>query len=151
MGGYDRRLVHAAVGLHGRQETGEAPVAVKQQPPSMFEQAEGRSGIAVVDSRRFVRECVCRGMADAIPLDFHGFSTLDALEGHDASYFRLVLLSWPGPDANAREDNLSTLKRLQAAQPDAVVVVLSGAQDTEMARLAIAGGARGYIPMTLGL
>ena len=120
--------------------------------PHLMQSSEAEGGrVAVLESQRFFRECILRGMASALPLSFYGFSSLRALEAHEhSSSFRLVILCWTVSERTARDEYLGALRRLRNALPGAVVVVLASGQDSEMGRIAMADGARGYVPMSIG-
>jgi DNA-binding NarL/FixJ family response regulator len=98
--------------------------------------------IALVESRRFVRDCVRRGLQAALSAPVAAFSTLAELERDFNDSISLFLVSVGEAEcANA-------LKFLSALAPDVPVVVLSTGEGPGLARAAVSLGAKGYIPCT---
>ena len=104
--------------------------------------------IAVIESRRFLRECIRRSMQSAFSLPILTCSTLSELELKlkDASA-AIVILSWM---ESSNEANTNALNALSELVPNVPVVVLAQKNDVDLARSAIHHGAKGYIPCTLG-
>jgi DNA-binding NarL/FixJ family response regulator len=149
LGGYDLREAQTSSALQARVDDSAGGFETEERSIKASEVENGR--VAILESQRFFRECILRGMSSALPLSFQGFSSLRALEAHEhSSSFRLVILCWTGSERPAREENLAALRRLRNALPGGVVIVLASGQDAEMGRLAIADGARGYVPMSMG-
>ena len=104
--------------------------------------------IAVVETRAFLAECIRQSIQES----FSSFQVLTFLNtGELRSKLseispKLVLLS---VEENGREvtNALQFLAQNMAAVP---VVVLSGRNDAELARVAIGNGAKGFIPVTTG-
>jgi DNA-binding NarL/FixJ family response regulator len=104
--------------------------------------------IAVIESRRFLRECIRRSMQSAFSLPIVTCSTLSELELKlkDASA-AIVILSWMEA---SNEANTNALDALSELVPNVPVIVLAQRNDLDLARTAIRHGAKGYIPCTLG-
>jgi DNA-binding NarL/FixJ family response regulator len=104
--------------------------------------------IAVIESRRFLRECIRRSMQSAFSLPIVTCSTLSELELElkDGSA-AIVIVSWMEA---SNEANTNVLNALSELVPNAPVVVLAQKNDLDLARTAIRHGAKGYIPCTLG-
>jgi DNA-binding NarL/FixJ family response regulator len=103
---------------------------------------------ALIESRPFLRECICRSMQSAFSVPLVTFSTLSELgdqpRGASAA---LVILSMIEA---SKEAWATALKDLSGAVSRGPVVVLSSANDSDLARAAIQHGAKGYIPVTMG-
>jgi DNA-binding NarL/FixJ family response regulator len=114
------------------------------------EDASPRVGgfIAVIESRIFVRERICRSMQSAFSLPVLACSTLSELELRlKAASAAIVIISWM---EGSNEVNTSVLNALSELIPNVPVVVLAQMNDVDSARTAIRHGAKGYIPCTLG-
>jgi DNA-binding NarL/FixJ family response regulator len=104
--------------------------------------------IAVIESRRFLRECIRRSMQSAFSLPILTCSTLSELElGLKAASAAIVIVSWMEA---GNEVNTNLLDALSELVPNVPVVVLAQTNDVDLARTAIRHGAKGYIPCTLG-
>jgi DNA-binding NarL/FixJ family response regulator len=104
--------------------------------------------IAVIESRRFLRECIRRSMQSAFSLPILTCSTLSELElGLKAASAAIVIVSWMEA---GNEVNTNLLDALSELVPNVPVVVLAQKNDVDLARTAIRHGAKGYIPCTLG-
>lgn len=110
-----------------------------------------RRGIALVESSPFLRECLLRGFADGLPLEVTEFASLREFEAElgSASY-ALAIVSMLNFNLY-QEQELDDVLRIRRKQPSLAIVVLDGRQNPAIARAAIAAGAQGYIPMSLGL
>jgi DNA-binding NarL/FixJ family response regulator len=104
--------------------------------------------IAVIESHRFLRECIRRSMQPAFSLPIVTYSTLSELElGLKAASAAIVIVSWMEA---SDESDTNTLNALSKLVPNVPVVVLAQKNDVDLARTAIPHGAKGYIPCTLG-
>jgi DNA-binding NarL/FixJ family response regulator len=104
--------------------------------------------IAVIESRRFVRDCIRRSMQSAFSLPIVTCSTLSELElALKAAPAAIVIVSWMEA---SNEANTSVLNALSKLVPNVPVIVLAQKNDADLARTAIRHGAKGYIPCTLG-
>jgi DNA-binding NarL/FixJ family response regulator len=104
--------------------------------------------IAVIESRRFLRECIRRSMQSAFSLPILTCSTLSELElGLKDASPAIVIVSWMEA---GNEVNTNLLDALSELVPNVPVVVLAQTNDVDLARTAIRHGAKGYIPCTLG-
>ena len=109
---------------------------------------KGEAFIAVIESRRFLRECIRRSMQSAFSLPIVTCSTLSELElGLKDASAAIVILSWMEA---SNEANTKVLDALSELVPNVPVVVLAQKNDVDLARTAIRHGAKGYIPCTLG-
>ena len=104
--------------------------------------------VALVESRRFLRECLARSMQSAFSVPVVTFSSLSELCrqpcGGSAA---LVILSLMGTSGGAWESALKDLSEDSARSP---IVTLASKNDVELAQAAIRHGAKGYIPLTMG-
>ena len=111
---------------------------------------KGEGFIAVIESHRFLRECIRRSMQSAFPLPIVTCSTLSELELglKAAASAAIVILSWMEA---SDESDTNTLNALSELVPNVPVVVLAQKNDVDLARTAIRHGAKGYISCTLGV
>jgi DNA-binding NarL/FixJ family response regulator len=104
--------------------------------------------IAVIESRRFLRECIRRSMQSAFSLPIVTCSTVSELElGLKDASAAIVIVSWMDV---SNEANTNALNALSELVPNVPVIVLAQKNDVDLARTAIRHGAKGYIPCTLG-
>jgi DNA-binding NarL/FixJ family response regulator len=104
--------------------------------------------IAVIESRRFLRECIRRSMQSAFSLPIVTCSTVSELElGLKDASAAIVIVSWMDV---SNEANTNALNALSELVPNVPVIVLAQKNDVDLARAAIRHGAKGYIPCTLG-
>jgi DNA-binding NarL/FixJ family response regulator len=109
---------------------------------------KGEGFIVVIESHRFLRECIRRSMQPAFSLPIVTYSTLSELElGLKAASAAIVIVSWMEA---SDESDTNTLNALSELVPNVPVVVLAQKNDVDLARTAIRHGAKGYIPCTLG-
>jgi DNA-binding NarL/FixJ family response regulator len=107
--------------------------------------------IAVIESRVFLRECIRRGMQPAFSIPLDTYESIAELEKDDRlRETRLVIISWSSEDQGRSGENADTVVALSQLAPGAPIIVLAHRKDPETARGAIAIGARGYIPMSMG-
>jgi len=105
--------------------------------------------VALVESRLFLRECMGRSIHSAFSVPVVTFSSLSELGEHPrAASAALVVLSLIEA---SREAWASALKDLAEGVSRRPVVILASTNDVELARAAIRHGAKGYIPLTMGL
>jgi DNA-binding NarL/FixJ family response regulator len=108
---------------------------------------KGEGFIVVIESHRFLRECIRRSMQPAFSLPIVTYSTLSELElGLKAASAAIVIVSWMEA---SDESDTNTLNALSELVPNVPVVVLAQKNDVDLARTAIRHGAKGYIPCTL--
>jgi DNA-binding NarL/FixJ family response regulator len=112
---------------------------------------EGPGRIAVIESRAFLRDCIQRGMRSRFAQEFVTFASVDEFEHSlfDAPT-HLIILSCSGSNGLEQGGGRASLERLAALAPHVPVVVLASRQDSELMRIAMTEGARGYIPMSMG-
>lgn len=103
--------------------------------------------LAVVDSRKFLQECIQRSVQSALPVRVETYSSVLELESKLASSsIRLIILSLWDVSIQAATD---TLQALTNFAPGVSVIVLSDG-DQELARAVMGRGAKGFIPVTMG-
>ena len=104
--------------------------------------------VAVVESRPFLRECICRSMQAALSATVATYSTLaelgTQLNGASAD---LVILSLLEASNQGCADALRDLSEFASGPP---VIALASTNDVGLARAAIGYGAKGFIPVTMG-
>lgn len=108
--------------------------------------APGQDLIALIESREFLRECICRSMQSAFSLPISAYSTSSELEcrGRNASVVILSLMS------GNNEEGVNTCKSLSERLPNARIIVLASRNDADLARTVLNCGAKAYIPSTMG-
>jgi len=113
--------------------------------------SSGLGRIVVIEHRMFLLECILRGMHESFGRDLEAYSSVDEFERDpSASLATLIILSWSAPDGLELANGRASLKRLAIFAPDVPVVVLASRQDRELLGVALAGGVKGYIPMSMG-
>src|SRR5271165_6152451 len=111
--------------------------------------AEKDRTIALVESRPFLRECIRRNLQSAFSVPVVTFSSLSELGEHPrGASAALVILSLIEA---SRETWANALKDLADGVSRRPVVTLASTNDVELARATIRHGAKGYIPLTMGL
>lgn len=101
-------------------------------------------GIALVEGRTFMRECIRRSMEAEIASPLLTFSSLTELESELRDSIAIVLLSLPD---SSKEECSKALLFLAEFAPNTPVVILATEDSADMARTAISEGAKGYIPL----
>jgi len=111
------------------------------------EGASARPFIAVIESRRFVQDCIRDDMQSAFSLPIIFYSSVSELQGQlgKASPSLVILSLMQGNHAG-----ISTLKALLELVPTVPVIVLASVNDEDLARTVLRLGAKGYIPVTKG-
>jgi DNA-binding NarL/FixJ family response regulator len=110
--------------------------------------AEVGGFIAVIESRTFLAECFRRSVQSAFPVPVVIYSTVTELERRrQGASPGIVILSLIEGDNGA---SVNALKILAELIPTIPVIALAYKNDTELARMAICNGAKGFIPVTLG-
>ena len=104
--------------------------------------------IAVIESRSFIGECIRRSMVPAFSLQIQTFANALELQRKCRKALRLIFLS---EKADAPEKGANVFEVLSQMAPGISVVVLANNGDPVSAEAAFSHGAKGYIPMTLGL
>ncbi|MBV8105982.1 MAG: response regulator transcription factor [Hyphomicrobiales bacterium] len=104
--------------------------------------------IALIESRAFLAECFRRSVQSAFRLPIFTYSTVTEFERshHDVSPDIVILSLLEGNN----EASVNVLKILAELVPKIPVVVLAYKNDSELARIAICNGAKGFIPVTMG-
>jgi DNA-binding NarL/FixJ family response regulator len=110
------------------------------------EAAEKR--VIVIESRVFLRECIQRSLESALSMPVETLSSFSEFdEQRSSGPIRLVIISLGDGNSQERANAFSVLSELTPAVP---AVILSSKLDFETMRAAMACGAKGYIPMTMG-
>jgi DNA-binding NarL/FixJ family response regulator len=100
--------------------------------------------LAVVDSRNLFRECIVSFFTNCRDLRATGFSSVDDLLSHAHSdAFSLVILF---SNTESRQTTLQDMERLNAAQPNCMIVILIDTSDYQFVKKLLEYGARGIIP-----
>ena len=104
--------------------------------------------VAVVESRPFLRECICRSMQSALSVTVATYSTLSELGAQlNSASADLVVFSLLEASGEACASALKDLSEYGSGRP---VIVLASTNDAGLARAAIGHGAKGFIPVTMG-
>lgn len=117
-----------------------------------YEERAGDAGtveaIAIVENRVFLRECIRLSLqhAFAIPIDTYS-SVADLETRRHNTTMKLIMFSIIDGNGQAC---VGALNRLSEIRPEIPVIILSYKDDFELARVALAHGAKGYIPVTMG-
>jgi DNA-binding NarL/FixJ family response regulator len=111
--------------------------------------ASTRAGgfIAVIESRTFLRECICRSMQSAFSLPVIAYSTVSELDSQLQLSPRVIILTLIEV---GHEASVGALKALSGRAPGVPVIVLASVNDVDLARTVVRHGAKGYIPVTMG-
>jgi DNA-binding NarL/FixJ family response regulator len=114
--------------------------------PQIAESAQKR--VVVIESRVFLRECLQRSLESALSMRVETLSSLSEFEEQRSSgLIRLVIISLGEGSSQEKANAFSVLSDLASEVP---AVILSSKLDFETMRAAMAYGAKGYIPMTMG-
>jgi DNA-binding NarL/FixJ family response regulator len=117
------------------------------RPESSSAEAEGV--LAIIDSRKFLRECIQLSMQAALTVRVETYSSvLEFGNKLSSSSIRLIMVSLSDASKQAATD---TLKALSDLAPSVPIIVLSSNNDLELARAVIGRGAKGFIPVTMGV
>ena len=134
----------SSVAVGGPARSPEAVESGHNSPPGL----EDGDRIAIIESRTFLRECIRRGMQPAFPIALDTYASTSELEDDERlPSTRLAIVSWTSDDQGRSESTVIALSKLI---PGAPIIVLAHRMDPEMARHAMAAGAKGYIPMSMG-
>jgi DNA-binding NarL/FixJ family response regulator len=110
--------------------------------------AAAEKKVVVIESRVFLRECIQRSLESALSMPVETLSSLSEFDEQGSSgLIRLVIISLADGNSQERANAFSVLSELASAVP---AVILSSKHDFETMRAAMAYGAKGYIPMTMG-
>ncbi len=101
--------------------------------------------IVLIENRRFVRECMQRGLEFALDTSVVSFSTLSEIQHEGISQVSLFLISLHGA---SKAECIAGLDTLSTLYPWVPVAVILGVDDKELASTAVSRGAKGYIPVT---
>jgi len=114
--------------------------------PHIAKAAEKR--VVVIETRVFLRECIQRSLESALSMPVETLSSLSEFdEQRSSGLIRLVIISLGDGNSEERANAFSVLSELASVVP---AVILSSKLDFETMRAAMAYGAKGYIPMTMG-
>jgi DNA-binding NarL/FixJ family response regulator len=110
--------------------------------------AEAVRGIAIVENRVFLRECIRISLKNAfsIPIDTYA-SVSDLQDRRNNALIRLIIFFVIDGNSQAC---VSALNKLSEIRPGIPVIILSYKDDFELARTVLTHGAKGYIPLTMG-
>ena len=110
--------------------------------------AEVEGLFAVIDSRKFLGECIRRSVQSAFtrPVETYG-SVLEFENRPPSTSICLIIMSLGEGSIQAAAD---AMHALSGVAPRVPIVVLSYESDLELARAVIVRGAKGYIPVTMG-
>jgi DNA-binding NarL/FixJ family response regulator len=104
--------------------------------------------VMVIESRVFLRECIQRSLQSALSMPVETLSSLSEFnEQRSSGLIRLVIISLADGSSQERASAFNVLSEMASAVP---TVILSSKHDFETMRAAMAYGAKGYIPMTMG-
>jgi DNA-binding NarL/FixJ family response regulator len=104
--------------------------------------------IAVIESHTFIGECIRRSMLAAFPLQIQTFPNVIELQKKCRNAPKLILLS---EIEYSQDRGANVFESPSQIAPGIPVVVLAHNSGPERAKAAISHGAKGYIPITLGL
>jgi DNA-binding NarL/FixJ family response regulator len=126
-----------------------ATAAGKESRDSHRSPAQGRA-LHLIQDKHLVRECVGRWLTTEFHQQVVAFDHVEQWVSEAASHPpSLIFLSvFKTCDVKTMQRQLD---RLAHRSPSAPVVVFSEHDDLQHLRAAIAGGARGYVPMNIGL
>jgi DNA-binding NarL/FixJ family response regulator len=103
--------------------------------------------VAIIESRPFLRECICRSMQSALRAGVATYSTLSELGAQlNGASADLVVLSLLEASSEACANALKDLSEFASGRP---VIALASTNDVGLARAAIGHGAKGFIPVTM--
>jgi DNA-binding NarL/FixJ family response regulator len=103
--------------------------------------------LAVIDSRKFLQQCIQRSVQSALPVRVETYSSVLELQNTlPSSSIRLIIASLSDVSIQAATDTLQGLTDLAPGVP---IIVLSNG-DQELARAVMGRGAKGFIPVTMG-
>ena len=125
-------------------------VSIQRDTQGAAEQssAEVDGLFAVIDSRKFLRECIRRSVQSTFARRVETYSSILEFENRPPSTsICLIIMSLSEGSIQAAAD---ALKALSGLAPKVPVVVLSYESDQELARAVMGRGAKGYIPVTMG-
>jgi DNA-binding NarL/FixJ family response regulator len=109
--------------------------------------AEAEGILAVIDSRKFLRECIQHGMQSALRMRVETYASVSELGNKlPSSIIRLIVVSLSDVSIQAATDTLKALSDLALSAP---IIVLSSNSDLELAGAVIGRGAKGFIPVTM--
>lgn len=142
---------------YGNTSPEETLVKIDQSQEDPIEYSEKRTTdlnianmgrLAVIDSRKFLRECIRHRLQAAFARPIETYSdVLDFETRHRVTSIGLIIVS-------LSEENIQTsvdlLQNLSDMEPGVPIVILSYENNSELARRLIGRGARGYIPVTMG-
>jgi DNA-binding NarL/FixJ family response regulator len=107
--------------------------------------AEAVKAIAIVENRVFLRECIRISLRHAFSIPIDTYSSVSDLQNNTP----IKLIVYSIIDGNSQAC-ASALNKLSEIRPEIPVIILSYRDDFELARMALAHGAKGYIPVTMG-
>jgi DNA-binding NarL/FixJ family response regulator len=110
--------------------------------------AEVEGLLAIIDSRKFLRECIRRGVQSAFTKSVETYgSVLEFVNRPPSTSICLIIMSLGEGSIQAAAD---AMQALSGVAPRVPIIVLSYENDLELARAVIVRGAKGYIPVTMG-
>jgi DNA-binding NarL/FixJ family response regulator len=123
--------------------------AIEEHRLYQAESVKADASIAIIESRPFLRECICRSMQSALSATVATYSTLSELGAQlNGSPGRgLIVLSLLEA---SREACASALEDLSEFASGRTVIALASTNDAGLARAVIQSGAKGFIPVTMG-
>ena len=122
--------------------------AIEEHRLYQAESVKADASIAIIESRPFLRECICRSMQSALSATVAAYSTLPELEAQlNGSPAALIVLSLLEASSEACASALEGLSEFASGR---TVIALASTNDAGLARAAIRCGAKGFIPVTMG-
>jgi DNA-binding NarL/FixJ family response regulator len=112
-----------------------------------FEDRHACSRIVLVGAPSFFRECIRTGLQVAFTPEIEAYDGFEQLQEAARSDVALIVVAAQSYSVAAVSE---ALRDAAAAAPLTAVVLFSLKLEVETAREALSGGARGYIPMTMG-
>jgi DNA-binding NarL/FixJ family response regulator len=121
--------------------------AIEEHRLCQAESVKADASIAIIESRPFLRECICRSMQSALSATVATYSTLSELGAQLNGSPGLIVLSLLEASSEACASALEDLSEFASGR---TVIALASTNDAGLARAVIHSGAKGFIPVTMG-